>query len=133
MNDVNLELEEVRGLFVLGVIAALLSVRGFTDFPLLQDLTFRAAINVLIVYWGLYVFFMALAVSHDWINQRVAKRCHYLAKQLFIAGICSTCGAVVVMVLSYLFPTFVSTTLGLVIVWGLAVLLVLVAGWEISP
>lgn len=133
MHDVSIEREEVRGLFVLGVIAALLTARGFPDFPLSQVLTFHTAMNGLVMYWGLYVFFMALGVSPDWIDQDIAKGCYDFAKYLFIAGIGVMCGTVVVVVLSYLFPTFVSTRLGLAIVWVLAVLVAGAVGWKLAP
>jgi hypothetical protein len=62
---------------------------------------------------------MALGVSDDWINQDIARRCYALAKFLFITGISLMCFTVVLVVLSYLLPTFVRTSLGFVFAWSL--------------
>lgn len=82
--------EEVRGIFVLGVIATLLTLREFGPNPvLLANPAF--ALRDLELYfsgiWGLYIFFAAIAVSDDWIWPRLAKMCHVAAKTNFHVGI----------------------------------------------
>lgn len=110
----------------------MLSARGFPDFPLSIVVSFYTVVNVLIIYWGLYVFFMALGVSDDWIDQSITKRCYTLAKCLFIAGIGTMCGVAAIVIVSYLFPTFVSTTLGLVVLWALACCLAIAVALKLA-
>jgi hypothetical protein len=84
-----LERHEVRGIFVLGVIGTLLGLWQLpnTVFVRVPRITLHLIIFALTVYWGLFVFFMALAVSDDWVWKRIVDASYSIAKFLFRAGI----------------------------------------------
>jgi hypothetical protein len=98
------EREELRGLFVLGIIATLLTSREFLDFPILGVPT-RTILLSLILSWGAYAFFMVIAISGDWVKEPIVKVCYFLAYNLFVTGISATIAALLfVTVAVYVFP-----------------------------
>ena len=96
----DLHKEEVRGLFVLGIIAALLAARSFLDFKIdfeVVQFTIQSLLSFMIVGWGAYAFLMALGVSQDWIGKPLAKMCYALAWLSFIMGIGVSLGMIFVL------------------------------------
>jgi hypothetical protein len=88
MSD-NLQRDEVRGIFVLGVIGTLLALwqlpnTVFTESP---RVTLHIIIVSLTVLWGLCIFFMVIGVSDDWMWERLVKISYSIAKILFLLGI----------------------------------------------
>ena len=73
--------EEIRGLFVGAVVASLLAGRNYYAgkrivFPLLS-FNVEGFIYILIAFWGIYVFFMVLAFSSDFLPYDI---CSYFQK-----------------------------------------------------
>jgi hypothetical protein len=88
--DDNLQREEARGLFVLGVIAALLAAKDVLgiDIRLNYGLVINTgALYPLIFFWGAYAFLMALAVSDDMFSSRIRRDLRSLAGVVFLLGI----------------------------------------------
>jgi hypothetical protein len=54
----------------------------------------------LLIYWGAYVFFMALVVSLDWMGNSIANSSYAIAKQTFLVGI----GILLVIASFYMSP-----------------------------
>jgi hypothetical protein len=75
----DLHREEVRGLFVLGIIGVLLAIRNVVPWNI--------PIYYLLLYWGMYAFLMALGVSADIIEQPYSYAGMFLAKKMFGFGI----------------------------------------------
>jgi uncharacterized membrane protein len=87
-----LQREEVRGIFVIGVIATLLVL--VTELPSVQIITPELHLsNVfigIIVMWGAYSFLMAVGMSRDIVRPTVAFGFRALAKLYFLFGITTT-------------------------------------------
>jgi hypothetical protein len=86
----NLQREQVRGLFVLGVIATLLGVRNEVDLMVKRGsihAMISAGVSFLIFYWGLYAFLMSVAVSGDIFNKTTITISYTFAKAMFKIGI----------------------------------------------
>lgn len=87
-DDVGLHREEVRGLFVLGVIATLLAIRDSLNFRLVAwGFSGRDLTDVLIAFWGLYAFLMAIGVSGDLVRRGVARIAIVVARLMFSYGL----------------------------------------------
>jgi hypothetical protein len=88
---VNLEREEVRGIFALGVLGSLLGVwTALQHFQVSSHISLLTLALGLIIYWGLYVFLMAIGVSNDFINRSFADFCVRVAQAYFVVGISIT-------------------------------------------
>ncbi len=100
--------EEIRGIFVLGVLGTLLAIRDLFDVTLFGGLHLRSLVAFLMAYWSAYVLLMALGVSDDWIPSSVARECTNGARIAFIAGIAFQVGIIPGLMLDYvceyLFP-----------------------------
>ena len=73
--------EEIRGLFVGVVVASLLAGRNYyegkrIEFPLLS-FNLEGFIYILIAFWGIYIFFMVIAFSSDFLPYYI---CSYFQK-----------------------------------------------------
>jgi hypothetical protein len=78
--------EEVRGVFVIGILAILFSLRLDSRFALYP----LKMLDVLVLYWGLYVGLASLGVSSDLLGERVARSFYRVARASFKWGILLT-------------------------------------------
>lgn len=104
-------IEELRALLVLGIIGTLLGARDVLNANLVYGLTINDVANWLILYWGAYVFLMAIGISDDWVYPPISKACKRLAQAFFCLGISVTSGlALFIVVLSALVKSMNATT-----------------------
>jgi hypothetical protein len=85
-----LQQEEVRGVFVLGTIATIIALlqMHWLDFPIpatVAKADFFA--QILLFFWGFYVFVMAIGVSGDVFPSGLADRAEAMGHFLFAGGI----------------------------------------------
>lgn len=96
--ETKLKREEIRGVFVIGLIAAFLSIRSII--PLDQDYAqvFVNVTNFLIAFWVLYLFLIAISLSDDiklpskeneeqWMKKESFSTTKTIAHFIFIIGI----------------------------------------------
>jgi hypothetical protein len=86
----NIDREEVRGIFVVGIVAALITARSFLSFSLnfvVTTIKVQNLISWLIFGWGAYAVLMALGISEDWVGKTTAKACYALAWLSFVLGL----------------------------------------------
>ncbi len=96
--ETKLKREEIRGVFVIGLIAAFLSIRPFI--PLDQDYAqiFVNVTNFLIGFWVLYLFLIVISLSDDiklpskendeqWMKKESFSTTKAIAHLIFIIGI----------------------------------------------
>jgi hypothetical protein len=100
-----LDREEVRGIFVLGVIGSLIALDSFLhNHMIVGDVSWHTVTIALVFYWGAYVFLMAIGVSgEDIVNARFAAHCKVLAAMGFVFGI----GTMFAIPLAMLFYWFI--------------------------
>jgi len=98
--------EELRALLVLGIIGTLLGVRDVLDIKLGYGITFNSIVSALMMYWGAYVFLMAVGVSGDLLRPKVADTCATVAALCFILGIASMIGMVIFVVVGVILTPF---------------------------
>jgi len=81
----NLQREETRGIFVLGVIATLWAVLNEPGLGVSTRLPLEAVavLYIVMLYWGLYAFFMAIGVSSDILVIGVARWATWIGHSLF--------------------------------------------------
>jgi hypothetical protein len=91
--------EELRALLVLGIIGTLLGVRDVLNANLVYGLTINDVANYLILYWGAYVFLMAIGISDDWVYPPISKACERAAQAAFCIGISVTSGMALFIVI----------------------------------
>jgi hypothetical protein len=120
--QIDMQREEVRAIFALGVIGTLLTIRDLLSFPIF-GVPIQNILAGLIFGWGTYVFLMALAVSSDWTGEGVAKLCYLLAYCTFVSAVAGIFGTLAIVeldfLLSLLFPTFPNQDLVIAIIVGL--------------
>jgi len=77
---------EVRGVFVIGILAMLLGLRLDPVFG--EKFRLAVPLNVLLIYWGLHIATMAVAVSFTSpTKRRLDSYVWFVADQLFVLGI----------------------------------------------
>lgn len=119
--------EELRALFVLGIIGTLLGVRDVLDINLGYGITFSFVATLLMIYWGIYVFLMAIGISDDLVRLRVANTCATAAAVCFILGICSMIGMVLFTVVSLVLVQFIDQSMTLIVASIVAVVSTIIA------
>jgi len=76
--------EELRGLFTLGLLAVLVAVRLQNEKLMVtigqSSLDFIPFVNMTIIMWSLYAFFMILGLSDDVIGENLAEMFRRLSK-----------------------------------------------------
>jgi len=88
LDDNDLAREEVRAIFVLGVIGSLLAIENaLRGTKLSPNLSLHTLSYLLTGYWGLYVLLMAIGVSPDLIRVDVSTTCRHFANLYFVYGI----------------------------------------------
>jgi hypothetical protein len=92
--------EEVRGLFVLGIIGSLLALGRMLDVKIFDDVSLATLTSGLIGYWLVYVFLMAMGISDDIIRPGIARFCTGVARIFFLAGLA------ILMIVPILFGVF---------------------------
>jgi hypothetical protein len=105
--------EEVRGIFVLGVIGTLLALGRGLDVKVFLDISLADLTNGLVLFWGIYVVVMAVGVSDDVFKSSVAEFCRGFAKFYFLMGL-ATLMTVPVMDSAY----YSLRALGILITWS---------------
>ncbi len=86
-----LQREEVRGVFVLGIIGTLLVLANFFAYvKITPESSLSVVVFYLVSFWGLYVFLTAIGVSEDFVKPEIAETCRWLAKGYFVLGISMT-------------------------------------------
>ncbi len=89
--EIDLKKEEVRGLFVIGIIASLLAARDSfswtVQLPYGVMIDSKSIVNGFLLYWGLYAFFMVVALSDDVFNEKVANDCAVTGHFMVFFGI----------------------------------------------
>jgi hypothetical protein len=114
-DTVNFQREEVRGLFVIGIIASLLAVRDVLRLKVALPfgITLDASVlNILLFFWALYAFLMAIAVSDDIFAERIRAECFDLSRFSFLMGIFLVLWLLMLAVLAPLFVTIAGAELG---------------------
>ena len=108
--------EEIRGIFVLGLLAVLAAIRiqNRQMIVMIGQLTFDVAIflDVTILFWSLYAFFMVLGLSKDIVGRNLSENFRGVAKA------CLTMDFVLMAMFTslfgyYAYPTRVPWALGL--------------------
>ena len=92
--------EEVRGLFVLGIIAIVVAYRSELAaiiLPTGPELG-NGILIAFVGYWGLYAFFVIIAVSDDIFQKKVCKGCLFLARLIFWSGTLLLCSILILAV-----------------------------------
>jgi FtsH-binding integral membrane protein len=104
-HDSKLVRHEVRGLLVLGVIGTLVALWQLPNFVFVESprITLHITIAIITGVWGLFIFFMAIAVSEDWVWKRLVDASYQIAKALFLLGI-GFLFALLVMIAVYYSP-----------------------------
>jgi hypothetical protein len=76
--------EEIRGLFVLGLLAVLTSVRvQYSKMPVtIGQSSFDVVVffDLTILFWSFYAFFMVFGLSEDMLGKSIAEVCRGVAK-----------------------------------------------------
>jgi hypothetical protein len=148
-HQIELEREEVRGIFVLGIVATLLSMKDIlTAWGFAQTFvnTIEAILSWLVVPWGVYALFMALTVSGEgnppWINARIARFSHNAAEFLFLYGlsvfVAELISVAVFIVISYAWSVKAALSIdAFLFPWGwtaIAILFMFLIGhWKVPP
>jgi hypothetical protein len=125
-NDGLYDLEELRAIFVLGVIGSLLTVEHILGAAqITSNISFRTVTLYLIIYWGLYVFLMAIGVSDDIVNPRITHACVKYAIVFFILGIAATLAVPAAILFDYFvtIPFKLPSTIDAVIPLAIATLI----------
>lgn len=101
--DGSLTKEEIRAIFVLGIIGTLFTAAqlspNYVMPPAYMHFTFKSITYLLLVYWGTYLFFAVVGISDDWIRERIARACRAFSKFLFLGGISIIIGMVFLAIL----------------------------------
>jgi hypothetical protein len=111
--NIDWRMEEVRGIFVLGIIATLLAVRyssGINANDAVGSI-FVLAVNFLTVYWGAYIFLVSIAIPNELLDTRISYWSYVLAKSLFFVGVMTMPIAVLVVFLVNIFRSYLSNPL----------------------
>jgi len=119
----DLKREEVRGLFVLGIIGVLLGLRNVVPWNI--------PINYLLCYWGSYAFLMALGVSADIIEQPYSYAGMILAKKMFGLGMVMFSAFAVYVIVDLALGHFVNATLSSEIAFIPTAILSCYLAWKI--
>jgi hypothetical protein len=76
-SDIDLKKEEIRGLFVLGLLAVLASIRAQSDKIMVTfgELSFDMIplLNITIVLWSFYAMFMVFGLSEDMLGKSASR------------------------------------------------------------
>jgi len=85
-------IEEVRGIFVLGVLATLLVLIVEPGLQVQSRLPSEVLLllEVLILYWGSYAFTMAIGVSYDILGVTVGRMAAWIGHSLFFYSLLAT-------------------------------------------
>lgn len=79
--------EEIRGLFVLGLLAVLASVRvQYSNMTIIigqNSLNVIVFFDLTILFWSFYAFFMAFGLSEDMLGKSIAEICRTTARAFF--------------------------------------------------
>ncbi len=82
--SLRLRREEVRGIFVIGLLVLLLTMKLDPSYVAMSE-SYRP-LNLLILYWGLYIGFVVVGVSSDYIDELVSRCSWELAGGFFFVG-----------------------------------------------
>lgn len=89
LSEGRLRREEARGIFAIATIATIIAVRSAiynAQLPLLEA-PIGPLLDLLLMPWGLYVFFMAVGISEDILPYAMARQCIQLAYLMFRTGL----------------------------------------------
>jgi len=79
-----LRIEEIRGVFILGLLAILVSIRfKYEEFPVhIGQFSFNliGLVDITIGFWILYAYFMILGISEDIIGKKYSEQFQDLSK-----------------------------------------------------
>jgi hypothetical protein len=122
--------EEVRGIFVLGIIGTLLVLMtSLGGIMFTQKSSLQVTVIGLLIYWSVYAFLMAIGVSDDIIDPRIAGFCKTAGSLFFVLGISVTIVFVPLVWIADWYiqpaglPTWVNMVIGLVFVSLVTILL----------
>jgi len=89
---INPKREEIRGMFVIGVVATLWALLSQPSLGLSAKLPLEvvAILYIVMLYWGLYAFFMAIGMSSDILNAELAQWAAWIGHSLFRFSIVAT-------------------------------------------
>lgn len=107
--------EELRALLVLGIIGTLLGARDVLNANLGYGLTINSVAKYLILWWGIYIFLMAIGISDDWVYPPICKACVRAAEIAFCTGISVTCAMALYTVVALVLATFMNQTTSAII------------------
>ena len=112
--------EEIRGLFVLGLLAVLSSIRVQQSEMMVDigqiSLNIIPLLDMTIALWSLYAFFMVLGLSEDVVGETISNSSRETAKAFLVLNF------ILLMSLSFLvfywgFPTRLPLALGLIFIF----------------
>jgi hypothetical protein len=124
--------EELRALLVLGIIGTLLGVRDVLNANLGYGITLNLVANFLILYWGAYVFLMAIGISDDWVYPPICKVCAHAAQVFFGLGISVTTAVALYTLLVLLLLRFMNEYVSVIIALAVSVPLCIFVDSRIS-
>ena len=89
---INPKREEIRGMFVIGVVATLWALLSQPSLGLSAKLPLEvvAILYIVMLYWGLYAFFMAIGMSSDILNADLAQWAAWIGHSLFRFSVVAT-------------------------------------------
>lgn len=104
MNDIHhkgdLRREELRGIFAIGVIAAIFTADQLYGKVEIFGATIEQLTGYLLFFWFLYILFMAVGVSDDIFGSKTSELSRTLGRLFFMAG---AGGSVVILITAPLF------------------------------
>jgi hypothetical protein len=123
LKDSDLRREEVRGVFAIGVIAALFTVDQLFGTTKFFDVTVPTLTGYLLFFWLFYVLLTAVGVSEDIFGQQTSRICLAMGRSCFMVGIA---GSAVILISAPVFyfrdhHMILQESVGLVILASLAV------------
>ncbi len=107
-SEVRSRSEEVRGIFAIGAIAALVAVRAQLETATLFGFPILSLLDFLLAFWILYVVVMAIGLSEDIYGPVIAKFCRRLGKTFFATGTIFIAALIITEILVYVVMWIVS-------------------------
>ena len=117
--------EEIRGLFTLGLMAVLVTLRLKLDpeyavqFMEFKDIKVCPIIDIILVTWGLYAFFMVFGYSNDLFSSKTCNTFKEIGQGCMLLSIAFLCFIGILIVLTNPIP---SLRIFAIIIFGLFLL-----------
>jgi hypothetical protein len=107
-----LRIEEIRGVFILGLLAILVSIRfKYEEFPVhIGQFSFNliGLVDITIGFWILYAYFMILGISEDIIGKKILRTISRFIK-IFSLPIFPSFGTIFLIIFLASYLTFLTS------------------------